>query len=142
MPCPYIFRRQAIRHATSSASLRSSFRSPAVPALKASRTGRPAILWKLTISGQSSSRLPMKPISSSSRSQNTESNLRKILLKTPMRVFRIAFSLALRQARVEGDPSCLQDAQRYRDEHVGGVEAAAVGEHVDACARVVDLRDL
>ena len=40
------------------------------------------------------------------------------------------------------DSSCLQDSQRDGDEHVGGLEAAAVGEHVHACARVVDLRDL
>jgi hypothetical protein len=58
-----------------------------------------------------------------------------------MRVLRIA-SLALRQPRVEGDSSCLQDSQWYGDEHVGGLEAATVREHVDACARVVDLRDL
>src|SRR5947209_828383 len=62
MLCPYILRRQAIRHATSSASPRSSF--------------------------------------------------------------------------------CLPDSQRYGDEHVGGLEATAVGEHVHARARVVDLRDL
>ena len=36
---------------------------------------------------------PHVPISSSSWSQKTESNLRKILLKTPMRVLRIASRL-------------------------------------------------
>ena len=42
----------------------------------------------------------------------------------------------------KGDSSCSQHSERHGDEHVAGLEAAAVREHVHVRARVVDLRDL
>jgi len=43
---------------------------------------------------------------------------------------------------VESDSSRSQYSERHGDEHVTRLEAAAIREHVHACARVVDLRDL
>src|SRR5262249_52548730 len=56
--------------------------------------------------------------------------------------FANGIAFALRQARVESDSSRSQHSKRYGNEHVAGLEATAVGEHVHVCARIVDLRDL
>ena len=59
-----------------------------------------------------------------------------------MRVLRIASRLLFGRRGWKAIRSCSQVSERHGDEHVAGLEAAAVGEHVHACARIVDLRDL
>src|SRR5262245_34018279 len=43
---------------------------------------------------------------------------------------------------MEGNSSCLQHSERYGDEHMARLEAAAVGKHIHVCTGIVDLLDL
>ncbi len=51
-------------------------------------------------------------------------------------------ALGSRQAGVEGDLACLQDAEWHRDQHMIRMIAAVVGERIDEIAGEIDLPHL